>query len=181
MDKLEAQLFLTNLFKDIKEQDNRCTASPYYFTIRDWKRVYRGTDGGEHYSWHDSCDADIDASIDGELTADEDEYLKEHFCIEDNTDKEGDEYMEYQSLLDNRYDFESFMEGQGLSIISYDYEAVYHNCFLTEKAAKQFLKSNSHHYSYKADTYVKHFWRNSEMKNLLIAAATLAGVEYEEK
>jgi hypothetical protein len=181
MDKIEAQAFLVNLFKDIKEQDNRCTASPYYYQIRDMRRVWRGTDGGEHRSWVESCGDELEAGSWYGHTKEETEYLKDHFEIEDDTDKESEGYKEYEYLSDDYHAFEKFMQERDFTLQTYDYEPVYHGCFLTEKAAKQFLKSNNYHYGDEATTYVRHFWRNNEMKNLLIAAATMAGVEYKEK
>ena len=180
MDKIEAQVFLVKLFSEIEEQDNRCTAAPYYYQIKDMRRVWRGTDGGEHRAWVESCGEEVEAgSWSYGHTEEEVEYLKDYFEIDDDTDEESENYKQYESLLDDYGAFENHMEGMDFTMQTYDYEPVYHNCFLTEKSAKEFLERNSHHYSSEATTYVNHFWRNNEMKNLLIAAATMAGVEYK--
>lgn len=46
--------------------------------------------------------------------------------------------------------------------------------FLTEKAALKFMRANAHHLN-EPRTYVKHFWRNSEMETVMRALEEFSG------
>lgn len=52
------------------------------------------------------------------------------------------------------------------------------NVFLTEKAAKQHIDENQHHYPEGTFPYLDHGWRNPELLDLLTAIGVLVGEEY---
>lgn len=100
--------FLKEFMNKINSQNNRCTATPYYFVVREQEEVLDG-DGNfaELYRW-------VDKGI-----------------------------------------------------------------FFTEEAANNHIKQNYYHYN-NPRTYVKHAFRNPEMKRLFKAIGNITGVEYVE-
>lgn len=150
---------LMNLSKEMMTQDNRCTAYPIFYQIRDWKRVY---------------DSDLNGSIpilidrNGDyITVESAEdlmgYLEDR-DIEFDKEEINGLWEDYQTGFG--WELEEYLEVKGLTDLekmSYSMEPVYKNAFLTEKEAQRHLESNGYHYHRDADVYVEHGWRNNDM------------------
>lgn len=123
-------------------QDNRSTAFPFYYTIRTKKKVYVGEDEGEKNVYYDS------------------ENCTEYDSV--------DEFKE--ELIEHGYDKERISERvRALSRSGIRWEWEHRGMFLTESDAKNHLRSNKHHYSPDADTYVEHAWRAPGLTNFFKA------------
>ena len=123
--------------QEMATQDNRCTAAPYFYTIRDTVRIY-GVDSDYD---SDGC-IFTDPDIDDACFETYDEYLK---CCEDDED--------YKPK-----------EEDDLQLTHFKYQYVFKGMFLTESAAKKHLELNKHKYSDKAVVYVDHAFRSPELK-----------------
>ena len=136
--------FLVDLSKEIKSQDNRITASPYYYVVKCMN---------EHPT-ADGC-GEIKKVVDEEndyRLFDSREEAKEMWAKEGYYDE--DELEEMANKL-REYDFkEQFTE---------------ENIFFTEHGYNQHMELNSHNYRHnkKFYSYVKHAFRNPEIKKLL--------------
>jgi hypothetical protein len=153
---------LMDIVKEMTTQDNRCTAYPFFYQIRDWERVY---------------DSDLNGSIpilidrNGDYTTVESskdlmEYL-EYRDIEFDKEEINGLWEDYQTGFG--WELEEYLEEKGLTDLekmSYSLEPVYKNAFLTEKEAQRHLETNHYHYHPNADTYVNHAWRNYDMETL---------------
>lgn len=169
--------FLKELASELKSQDNRCTASPYYYTILEKEKVYGVSD--------DYCDGYVlsDCSESSYETIEEvKEFLMDCLSnIEDYPDINGfedrDEFKSFKSeveAIEKWDDVQDILESEKLSYYLEGFELLgyvnvekHSNVFLTEKAVEQHMKVN--HYHYKDDTYnyVNHAWRNPEMEKLV--------------
>lgn len=154
MDKKSAIEFLSNLMKEINSQNNRLTASPYYFEVQsqEWQVCpEEDDDASEFYFW--DCEP-ISAK---ELKEMPDEEKMDNFDSLDLdiiTEDMSDPF--YQTIV---------WVGKGI--------------FLTEKAANDHIRLNNYHY-HNPRTYVKYFWRNPEMDNLFEAIGIVSGVKWNK-
>ena len=114
--------FLQTFVKRINTQDNRGTASPYVYAIRDTYRVYgiddNNTSNGQ--VWYNSNDGTV-FNTDEELLAELSDNPKS--CVEDVADEHGYEYTSYKEIR------------------------VIKNIFFTEKSAIEHLESCHYHYN----------------------------------
>lgn len=136
--------FARSLVSEIEGQDNRCTASPYFYVIRD-KEVRAVPDGcgdEKRYYW----DGD-------QYTVAE---VLEHFPGKDID----------QVLHEN-----SDIWAMDVNVVRFTPEN--HNVFLTEKACRQHLDQNRHHFTDPSD-YVRHAFRNPEMEGVVAALRAIA-------
>ncbi len=124
------------LIREINAQNNRCTASPYYFIVQSKKWVDTAHDGDKEVIYDDGM-----------------------FTLEEWL-AQGDGYTE-----------ESWQERHPFWVreVWEDKEI-----FLTENAALQFMRANAHHLS-EPRTYVKQFWRNTQMKTVMQALEVFSG------
>ena len=160
--------FLRDLLTEMTHQDNRSTALPYYYVIRDYKMLPTPEGFSDKYTWYS-----VEQGDEGPDSDSSDEEFLEH--IEDHED-----WPEFSKVRgSDRDNMEDFIERIGYERIWQQEVEVYKNCFLTETAAKQHLQSNRHHYGPKAATYVHHFWRNPEVEKLFEAVGRMTGVPYE--
>jgi hypothetical protein len=148
MNKKEAKKYLQEFLTKINTQDNRGTASPYFYVIQD-KEEYRDDNNPEYYVWFND-------EYDEKYRSDYEDDLIEKIMERDNIDQESAE--EYLSKFDKC----------GMST-----RWIEDGCFFTEEDAKGHLESNSHHYSKDARTYVKHFWRAPGVKDFFEAVSVL--------
>jgi quinol monooxygenase YgiN len=143
----EAAAFLAKLAENIETQDARCTAAPYYFVVRCIKEISapEGSTGETRY---------YDRS--GGCSYTEEELRAQ--CKEDDED-----FDDYVLSTCDKYDLQEIEE--------------YENVFLTYEGYKQHMALNGHNYRHfkAADSYVKHAFRNPEMK-LLVEAVKEIGV-----
>jgi hypothetical protein len=136
---------LIALSNEMNNQDHRCTAMPYFFQVRETKRVY-GVDpdyGSDGYMWvRDGAIENTKESMIQALENDEIEFDKENAT------------KSYLELL---------MEENGFNKGYYKNEEVYSNCFLTEKSCKEHIQANKYHYEEPVD-YLSHAFRNPDME-----------------
>ena len=135
--------FITKFLEQMAVQDNRSTAAPYFYTIRD----------EEEYQ----CDPDNATST------------KVYWDAEDYA------YMEelQSSLIESGYDeAEATVEMQGATEYGVGTRWVQNKMFLTETDAEDHLRSNKHHYTDKAHTYVNHAWRAPKLTRFMKALFT---------
>jgi hypothetical protein len=118
---------------------------PYFFQVRETKRVY-GVDpdyGSDGYMWvRDGAIENTKESMIQALENDEIEFDKENAT------------KSYLELL---------MEENGFNKGYYKNEEVYSNCFLTEKSCKEHIQANKYHYEEPVD-YLSHAFRNPDME-----------------
>ena len=125
------------LIREINAQDNRATASPYYFVVQNKRWV-------------------------------QDEFNGEKEVIAE----EGRLYtLDEWEALGEGYNKESWQRN-GPFWVSHEWENK--EIFLTEKAALLFIRANGHHLN-EPRTYVKHFWRNSQMGTVMRALEEFSG------
>jgi hypothetical protein len=123
------------LLREINAQNNRSTATPYYFVVQSKRWVDTAFDG----------DKEVIAE-DGHL------YTFEEWEAEGRTEKTWNEHTCFSVRED--------WEDKGV--------------FLTEKAALLFIRANGHHLN-EPRTYVKRFWRNSQMETVMRALEEFSG------
>lgn len=169
--------FLKELSHELKTQDNRCTASPYYYSILEKKRRYGNdlinrdgrvivfSDGGDITEF-DLEDKNLDELkefiIDFEYEDDIQRTINDITSIDELA-----EYIAYDLNINNEWD-----------IYEYEYYDHYSNIFLTDKAIKQHIISNGHHYE-NPMTYLHHSFRNLELERLLAIVRDF-GEDYEK-
>jgi hypothetical protein len=155
--KDEAIQFLRELINNINEQDNRATASPYYFTIETKEKCPTDPDY--------NCDGSA-WILDGESYTCKEarDYVLEKYDVEVWPYTLPKEHFEFN--------YEFILEEEGFNHWHYQEIEKYDNFFFTEKAANQHLKINGHNYE-SPKTYVKHAYRNSEIEDLLKAISII--------
>ena len=128
---------IATLIREINAQDNRCTASPYYYVVQSKRWVDTVHDGEKEV-----------VALDGSL------------------------YTLAEWLESDEEATQSSWEAEGPFDVRSEWEdkAV----FLTEKAALLFIRANGHHLN-EPRTYVKHFWRNSQMETVMRALEEFSG------
>ena len=132
-----AELEIVNFLNKISSQDNRCTASPYFYVVRTKSKFPVGRD-------------DCDDPEDSYQTEDYDEFEYYNYDFE-TIDNE--EYLELSKDQRQIVFYKEYWEEK--------------NMFLTESDAKEHLRLNHYHYSSDAHTYVKHCWRAPEMNTFI--------------
>lgn len=138
----------------IKTQDNRCTALPIYYQIRDFKKEIRPSGYGDYTVFYSP---NYDQEFDSEEEM-EDYYRKNEYYLE-----ESDE--DYENFFDE--EFEKWKDNGYFEEYAYERVAVYKGMFLTETDALDHLRRNRHHYADDACTYVQHAWRAPELENFI--------------
>ena len=147
--------FLKEFMNRVKTQDNRGTASPYYFTVCCKKEVAvpEGSTGNVKYYDSNSCES---------YTYEELKKRFKEWNDDDDDDTEWNEeddenFEEYQEKYCQKYDVDE------------DYE--YENVFFTEKGYEDHIKLNGHNYRHfkKYYSYVKCAFRNPEIEGLFKA------------
>lgn len=121
---------IKSFLKEMKTQDNRSTAKPYFYVIRTKVKDQAPVDNCDYTKWYW-----------GDTSWDSLDDLREH-CEEMEYSQE-----EIESALEeaNEYGVKERWEDREM--------------FLTETDAERHLKLNHYHYSPDAHTYVKHAWR----------------------
>jgi len=148
----EVVVFMKELAKEIKGQDNRATASPYYYIVQGQKQVLAPAGYGDddiHYynsEWSEGHSREDWAPI-----------LRQH-------DEENGKTTDLDKFIESCEEF-------GMHDVD-----VEENVFLTFKGYEQHMKMNSHNYRHLKDvhSYVKFAYRNPEMENLLKAIMAFA-------
>lgn len=139
--------FLMNLSKEIKEQDNRCTAMPYFFQVRETKEV----------AAHRGCGTEVmySSGYETELRTDKEkiEWIKENFELFDGKGY-GDEC---DWILDE------MLDSVGFEVFNVDVDYEYSNVFFTSKACDEHIRINRHNLKQPV-SFIQHAFRNQEME-----------------
>ncbi|MER2001213.1 MAG: hypothetical protein ABS862_01220 [Carnobacterium inhibens] len=161
------KIFMKQLGKELREQDNDGQAYPRYWSIMDYKWV-EDTVNPERTVVYDA-----DAAAVGEIS----EYVKTFL-----EDLDEDELLEKAEWIESLYlnlelnDFEdvkNILQDEFGAGDLYLYEEslkdfiVPNSMFLTKEEAKQHLKSNHYHYHKDAHTYAMTAWRAPKVERLL--------------
>lgn len=159
----EKNKFLADFFKEIKTQDNRCTATPVLFQIRDKKRIW----GVEE----DHADETVVMHCDGEHWVDrEEEALIKEIVEREALDEAGENELRNEELL--QYELVERLTDKGdwfESSYVDQWEYIPGQFYFTLKGAEAHLECNKHNYSDDVQIYVTHAFRNKEIENVLEA------------
>lgn len=141
--------FLSNLSKEIKNQDNRSTAFPYFFQVQEDEEVGVPEGCGE-VVW--ICD--------GEVCLRTQEDIKEAIFEWKNWEM-GNKKDENQFKELSPFDIEDILEENYIKA-NVDIKHKYSNCFLTLKAYEDHIRQNGHNL-HNPKPYLFHAFRNKEM------------------
>jgi len=144
--------FLMALSVELNLQDHRATAMPYFFQVQHEKEIGVPSGCGVE-GWH--CDGTV-------LITEED--IKEA-VFEYKEWELGDPNHEVMFEELDDYEIEEVME-KNYHKVDVATEKVYDNAFLTEKACKQHIAANKHHYSSPQD-FLTHAFRNPELEKVM--------------
>lgn len=153
--------FLMNLSNELNTQDHRCTATPYFFQIQEKKKIPTAEGCGETV-W--VCDGEIHLITDEDIKEAVFEYKE--WDLESEEDKKKFDKLyecEIEEVLEINY--------QKFDVTT---ENVYTNAFLTEKACKQHIETNRHHYT-KPQDFLTHAFRNPELEKVFEFLCGLTG------
>ena len=150
----QSEKIIKDFLTAIANQDNRCTAAPYFYVIMSKVEVpaYEGCGDGIRY-------------FDPEDPEDQYDSLEEYIASQ----KEYANYDELDELDQEEFDGRMDSAEYDLSNYEYQYDWVERGMFLTETDAKEHLRRNHYHYSPDAHTYVKHSWRAPELEKFFKA------------
>lgn len=161
--------FLMELSKELNTQSNRGTALPYFFQIQTTEEV-AAHDGCGEAVWHSSkCEKTLRTKEDMV------EFLIEYHFEENPllSEKEmSDAEINIKSLKD--YEIESQIEDKGFVKYFVQEEHQWQNAFFTEKACREHIKRNIHHYRKPVD-YLSYAFRNPELEMVLKFLCNLSG------
>lgn len=149
--------YLKEMISNMRSQSNRCTRSPYYYTIQEDRKVYHsGWEMNDNWMW-------INTSRELEFDFD-DESLKDYIVesCEDLPEDFEELWENNASGFEDLY-FDDIVEKLGFEKYCYSIEKVYSNCFLTEKDAENHIRINKHNLC-NPETYVDHAFRNRDME-----------------
>jgi hypothetical protein len=173
----ETYEFLKELAEKLKTQDNRCTANPRYYAIREKDKIYGMEDG--------YTDDYVYVKDDSEWECDTLEEAFECECeAEGVKTREGETYIgaarrEWYSSQHGFSDEEMLLELFGWRRVGIRHIEKFSNCFLTEEAAKQHIRINGHNLR-SPDTFLFHAYRNQEL-DMVIKAILEIGNSNEDR
>lgn len=172
---------LKYLSNEIKTQDNRGTASPYFFQISTEK--FLPTDEDFDVDKVEFYNYDQEVSLEDNYV-DKIEYLKEQiYNLNQEVIQECDAYTdnndfrnlneecsenEIEDLLKDYiddYDIDVVLENVGFHKICLRKIQLLENVFLTEKSIRNHIEFNSYHYN-NPRTYVSYAYRNPDMETI---------------
>jgi len=146
--------FLMNLSKEIKEQDNRATAMPYFFQVRETKEIAAHEGCGNEVWW--STDYETELRTD----ADKVEWIKEH-------PEHFDEYEDKELINEidelDCWQLDDFLRYDDFQKFYVDTDYTYSNTFFTSKACDEHIRINRHNLKQPVN-YLNHAYRNEEME-----------------
>ena len=152
----EMHEFLMNLSKELKEQDNRATAMPYFFQVRETKEVPAHAGCGEETFY--SSEYEIELRTD----ADKVEWIKDNeeeffgTVYEEDVKNVGAHTSKWvlDYMLMELLDFKKYY-------INTNY--TYSNIFFTSKACDEHIRINKH-YLKQPLNHLNHAYKNKEME-----------------
>ena len=151
---------LMALSNEMNTQDHRCTAMPYFFQVREEKRI-DGVDGDYSIDGH----VWVSPYGDGVIEADRQSMAEALGNLDVMFEKDiSDEGLE--DLMEKNEFYKGYFRTQ----------EVYSNAFLTEKACKEHIRANHYHYIKPVD-YLSHAFRNPDMELICKFICGLTGKE----
>ena len=158
--------FLKELKHELNTQDNRATANPRFYQIQH-DRFVTSCDGyGNYFA------AIFEGEDFGVYTNNQEgvEELKNDLIL--NYDEEIEEItsLTVENLNNETLDLKCYLG---------DYEHVYLNAFLTERACKEHIEANRHHYRNPVD-YLNYGFRNPELEKVLEILSKIEIMEEKE-
>jgi len=157
----EMHEFLMDLSKELNTQSHRCTRMPYFFQVRSLQEV-NAVEGNGTKIWHDS---------DHRFNADDRDSIIE--TIAELKEWNEDEIDSSFEELDD-CDIDEILKDHGYCEYWVEDNHKYEESFLTDKACKQHIKSNGHHYREPVN-YLTGSFRNPEMETLMTFLCELSG------
>lgn len=151
--------FLKELKKELNTQDNRFTAKPYFYQVQSKKFVANIHEEGNYFEAISESESIGIYEYSKEGVEKLKEVLREYDgeCGENEEKMAIIEEIDLYNLDNKKLDLECYVG---------DFEEVYTNAFLTEKACKEHIKANKHHYRNPMD-YLSYGFRNPELMKLL--------------
>jgi len=145
--------FLSNLSKEIKTQDNRGTAKPYFYQVQTDEQICVPEDCGE----------EVWVNYDGRILRTGQDMKEAVF--EYNGWKIGNKEDEELYAYIDRWDEEEFLKKFGYRNINIGTRNVFSNCFITEKACRDYIERDKHNLN-NPHTYLFHAPKNNELEML---------------
>lgn len=153
---------LVQLATEVKNQDNRATASPYFFQIQTKEEI----------PTCEGCGEEVWVDEDGNKLR-TDEEIKEYiinwiFENEINTTLSEDEAkliatQIFNTINSTYFGTEDWLEKHEWRKVNFTTINKYENCFLTAKSCDEHISANNHHYN-DPRSYLHHAFRNTEME-----------------
>lgn len=174
--KSEEIKFLKELQYELLTQDKLCQADPRFWVIRDYRWVIIPMDYADEYRVYDNEGTNWTLNQFADYIKDEecyDEILEEL----DLTDFSELDFADIENIVEsiNKYYDSSEYEIHGVNCESF---IVPDTMFLTNREAKEHLKSNHYHYTSKAHTYAMTAWRSPQVEKLIHILQT---ADFEEE
>lgn len=155
--------FLSNLSKEIKTQDNRGTAKPYFFQVMEEEEVGVPNGNGEEV-WVQ----------DGKICLRTEEDVKKAVwnyygwpsmhIAGDNSEEDLVRDCEEEYISMSSWEIEAVLE-VNYRKVCVDKKEKFSNCFLSEKACNKHIEINGHNLK-NPHSYLHHAYRNKEMEML---------------
>lgn len=167
---IEDMEFLKGLMTRINTQDNRCTASPFYYTIETQVKTFV-PEGNGTCTWHyiDDSREEIEEGSEAQHLL---EYHLEEYQAAFEIYEEGEELDEWQCS--------DLLEKLGYTRYYWEYRPKYEGFFMTEESANHHIEINGHNLGHRARTYIKHAHRCPEYKQLLDVLGRITGLPHNE-
>jgi hypothetical protein len=145
--------FLIELSRELNTQNHRATQMPYFFQIQTKEEVPAAVGCGIQ-AWY--CDG-------SKIETDEEimETIFEYKGWDLESKEDIDKYN--QCFL---YEIEVMLENIGFRKVYYELSEKYENAFLTEKACREHIVANKHHYCEPID-YLSYAFRNPELEKVM--------------
>ncbi|MFW5847294.1 MAG: hypothetical protein ACOCVF_00045 [bacterium] len=163
--------FLINLSREIKEQDNRATAMPYFFQVREIKEV----------AAHEGCGEErfYSSKYETELRTDDDkvEWIKENIDCFIGTMYE--EEAKDVGVHTSTWDLDTMLTELDFNKFYVDTDYKYSNVFFTSKACDEHIRINKHNLKYPVN-YLNHAYINEEMDMIFKFLLELTNNEVHE-
>ncbi len=138
--------FLMKLSNELRTQNDRATAKPYFFQIQTNEEIAVPDGCGEKAWVFDGSKIQTQDEIDQVIF----DYYDPKYTMDEI--KQMDEWDKFDMLRD-----------QGWREVCFSHEHKYQNAFLTEKACREHIRLNHYHYSEPVD-YLRHAFRNPELE-----------------
>lgn len=151
--QISDELFLTlqTIANNMQKQDNRMTASPYYYQVQTKDKIH-GFDA-------DHADDHIWVSDNGETDFDPDDIKSMIEHLEEN-----DIEFDVAEFSIDEYYREEILEENNFRKCCYKNAIKRQNVFFTEQGVLDHIAANGHHYDGKdTKNYIEHAFRNPEM------------------